>query len=262
MKKNYILTLLMTLCLTVASFGQELMLNGGLENWTTDTEPTNWLKAEGVTKSTDANTGSFSAKQTKDGSGGRINLTQNIPNTVIGESYTISFWYKIAVAGKPVKIWCNFRDDIGNGGFIGGNDSDVIRTNLAVNGNAWTKYEETVIAPDTSVKFWFELRTFDNTTVYWDDFSFFHNATASLKNNAIVGFAAYPNPVSNGILTISSAGNSLKNITIFNLLGKQVLSSSFSGVQSNVDVSSISAGIYILKVTEAGKTATEKLVIR
>jgi hypothetical protein len=249
----------MTLCLTIASFGQEMMLNGGLENWTSDTEPTNWLKAEGVTKSTDANTGSFSANQTS--ITGRINLTQNIPNTVIGESYTISFWYKIAPgAEKPVKMWSNFRDD--TGGFIGGTTADVIRTNLAVNGNAWTKYEETVIAPDTSVKFWFELRTFDNTTVYWDDFSFFHNATASLKNNAIVGFAAYPNPVSNGILTISSAGNSLKNITIFNLLGKQVLSSSFSGVQSNVDVSSISAGIYILKVTEAGKTATKKLMIR
>jgi hypothetical protein len=262
MKKNYILTLLMTLCLTVASFGQELMLNGGLENWTTDTEPTNWLKAEGVTKSTDANTGSFSAKQTKDGSGGRINLTQNIPNTVIGESYTISFWYKIAPgAEKPVKMWSNFRDD--TGGFIGGNDSDVLRTNLDVNGNAWTKYEETVIAPDTSVKFWFEVRTFDNTTVYWDDFSFFDNATLStVKNKAIVGFAAYPNPVSNGVLNISSASDSLKNITIFNLLGKQVLSSSFSGVQSNVDVSSISSGIYILKVTEAGKTATKKLVIR
>ena len=250
----------MTLCLTIASFGQEMMLNGGLENWTSDTEPTNWLKAEGVTKSTDANTGSFSANQTS--ITGRINLTQNIPNTVIGESYTISFWYKIAPgAEKPVKMWSNFRDD--TGGFIGGTTADVIRTNLAVNGNAWTKYEETVIAPDTSVKFWFELRTFDNTTVYWDDFSFFDNATLStVKNKAIVGFAAYPNPVSNGVLNISSASDSLKNITIFNLLGKQVLSSSFSGVQSNVDVSSISSGIYILKVTEAGKTATKKLVIR
>ena len=262
MNKNYILTLFMTLCLTIASFGQEMMLNGGLENWTSDTEPTNWLKAEGVTKSTDANTGSFSANQTKDGSGGRINLTQNIPNTVIGESYTISFWYKIAPgAEKPVKMWSNFRDD--TGGFIGGNTADVLRTNLPVNGNAWTKFEETVIAPDTSVKFWFEVRTFDNTIVYWDDFSFFDNATLStVKNKAIVGFAAYPNPVSNGVLNISSASDSLKNITIFNLLGKQVLSSSFSGVQSNVDVSSISSGIYILKVTEAGKTATKKLVIR
>ncbi|WP_104808332.1 T9SS type A sorting domain-containing protein [Polaribacter filamentus] len=49
---------------------------------------------------------------------------------------------------------------------------------------------------------------------------------------------------------------------MFNVLGKKVLSSSFSGVKSTIDVSAISAGIYILKVTEAGKTASKKLVIR
>jgi hypothetical protein len=173
MKRKYILTLLMTLCLTVTSFGQELMLNRGLEIWTTDTNPTNWTKAEGLTKSTDANTGSFSAKQTKDASRGRVNLTQNISKITVGESYSITFWYKIAVAGKPVKIWCNFRDN--TGGFIGGNDPDVLRANLDVNGNAWTKFETTVTAPAKAVKFWFEVRTFSNTTVYWDDFSFFHD---------------------------------------------------------------------------------------
>jgi hypothetical protein len=173
MKRKYILTLLMTLCLTVTSFGQELMLNKGLEIWTTDTNPTNWTKAEGLTKSTDANTGSFSAKQTKDASRGRVNLTQNISKITVGESYSITFWYKIAVAGKPVKIWCNFRDNTGD--FIGGNDPDVLRANLDVNGNAWTKFETTVTAPAKAVKFWFEVRTFSNTTVYWDDFSFFHD---------------------------------------------------------------------------------------
>ena len=86
--------------------------------------------------------------------------------------------------------------------------------------------------------------------------------SASLKNNAIIGFATYPNPVSDGVLNISSASTSVKNLTIFNLLGKQVLSSRFSGVNKNIDVSSINAGMYILKVTEEGKTATKKLIIR
>ena len=260
MKKNYILTLLITLCLTVASFGQELMLNGGLEDWTSNTHPTDWTTYQNITQeSTEKHGGSFSAKLTKDASGGFKKLIQNIPNTTAGESYTVSFWYKIAAdGGSVVKMWSNFRDS--SGGFIDGTTADIT---LDVNGNAWTKYEETVIAPDTSVKFWFEVRAYNNTTVYLDDFSFFDNAPLSIvKNKAIVGFATYPNPVSKGILTISSASDSLKNLTIFNLLGKQVLSSSFSGIQSNVDVSSISAGIYILKVTEAGKTATKKLVIR
>jgi hypothetical protein len=259
MKKNYILTLFMTLCLTIASFGQEMMLNGGLENWTSNTNPTDWTTVQNITQeSTEKHGSSFSAKQINSATSGYKKLIQNIPNTTVGESYTISFWYKIvADGGSVVKMWSNFRDNAG--AFLDGTTADVT---LDVNGNVWTKYEATVTAPATSVKFWFEVRTYSNTTVYLDDFSFFHNAAASLKNNAIVGFATYPNPVSNGILTISSASDSLKNITIFNLLGKQVLSSSFSGIQSNVDVSSISSGIYILKVTEAGKTATKKLVIR
>ncbi|PQB08728.1 hypothetical protein BST83_01780 [Polaribacter filamentus] len=87
-------------------------------------------------------------------------------------------------------------------------------------------------------------------------------AAASVKNNSIEGFATYPNPITNNRFTISSNSNGKKELVIFNVLGKKVLSSSFSGVKSTIDVSAISAGIYILKVTEAGKTASKKLVIR
>jgi hypothetical protein len=172
MNKNYILTLLMTLCLTVASFGQEMMLNGGLENWTTGTNPTDWTTAQNITQeSSEKHGGSFSAKQTKDASGGYKKLNQNIPNTTVGESYTVSFWYKIAPdAGSVVKMWSNFRDT--DGTFLDGTTDNIT---LPVNGNVWTKYEETVTAPLTSVKFWFEVRTYNNTTVYFDDFSFVRN---------------------------------------------------------------------------------------
>jgi len=82
------------------------------------------------------------------------------------------------------------------------------------------------------------------------------------RNNSIQGFAAYPNPITNNIFTITSNSNSKKELTIFNVLGKRVLSSSFYGVKSDVNVSTISSGIYILKVTEDGKTSTKKLVIK
>jgi len=88
------------------------------------------------------------------------------------------------------------------------------------------------------------------------------DATASVGNISIEGFATYPNPVSNNTFTITTSSNSKKEFAIFNVLGKKMLSSSFSGVKSEVDVSTISSGIYILKVTEDGKTATKKLVIR
>jgi hypothetical protein len=172
MNKNYILTLVMTLCLAVTSFGQQMMLNGGLENWTTDTNPTNWTTAQNITKElTEKHGGSFSAKQTKDDSGGYKKFIQNIPSTIVGESYTVSFWYKIAPdAGSVVIMQSNFKDN--TGALLDGTTDDIT---LPVNGNVWTKYEETVTAPATSVKFWFELRTYRNTIVYFDDLSFVRN---------------------------------------------------------------------------------------
>jgi hypothetical protein len=89
-----------------------------------------------------------------------------------------------------------------------------------------------------------------------------NEGTASTPNNAIEGFATYPNPITNKEFTITSKSSSKKEFAIFNVLGKKVLSSSFSSVKATVDVSTISAGIYILKVTEGGKTASKKLVIR
>jgi len=277
MNKTYILTLLMSLCLTVASFGQEMMLNGGLEDWSPvpasaiglaigpNLIPTGWsvnVNLSLTQESTEIHGGTYSAKQTKDDASGYNNLVQIIPNIQAGESYTISFWYKIE-AGTGFRMASNFRDNSDPKVNLLAVGDATASGNLPANVNNWTKYETTVTAPAGSVDFRFDVRTYKNTTVYLDDVSFFNNATLStVKNNAIEGFAVYPNPVSNGILTISSASDSLKNIIIFDLLGKQVLSSSLSGAQSNVDVSSLSAGTYISKVTEAGKTATKKLVIR
>jgi hypothetical protein len=172
MKKNYILTLLMTVFLTVTSFGQEIMINGGLEIWTNTKQPTDWTTYQNITQeSSEKHGGSFSAKQINSAASGYKKLIQNIPGTIIGESYTVSFWYKIAPdAGSVVKMWSNFRDS--GGAFLDGITDDIT---LPVNGNVWTKYEETVTAPLTSVKFWFELRTYNNTTIYFDDFSFVRN---------------------------------------------------------------------------------------
>jgi hypothetical protein len=68
--------------------------------------------------------------------------------------------------------------------------------------------------------------------------------------------------VTNKEFTISSSSKSVKEIVIFIAIGKKVLATSFSGTGVTIDLSAISAGIYILKVMEAGKIATKELVIR
>jgi hypothetical protein len=53
-----------------------------------------------------------------------------------------------------------------------------------------------------------------------------------------------------------------KEIVIFIVIRKKVLVTSFSGTRVTIDLSAVSAGIYIFKVMEVGKIATKELVIR
>ena len=80
------------------------------------------------------------------------------------------------------------------------------------------------------------------------------------KQNAIAGLEIYPNPVSGSILNIETAANASKAVAIFDVLGKQVLSVTTDN--ATINVGALNAGVYIIKITEDGKTATRKLVVR
>lgn len=84
-------------------------------------------------------------------------------------------------------------------------------------------------------------------------------STASVGENQIAGLRVYPNPVSNGTLYISTDSNSVKTVAIFDVLGKQVVNTKAT---ESVNVSNLKGGVYIVKITEEGKTATRKLVIK
>ncbi|AOW17483.1 hypothetical protein LPB03_08395 [Polaribacter vadi] len=86
--------------------------------------------------------------------------------------------------------------------------------------------------------------------------------TLSIVKNQIEGFAIYPNPVTNNTFTITTNSTDKKEVKMFNVLGKQVFATSFSDTKSTIDIPAISAGLYILKVTEGTRTATSKLVIK
>lgn len=76
----------------------------------------------------------------------------------------------------------------------------------------------------------------------------------------INGLTMYPNPVSGNTLYLTSTANATMSVQIFDLLGKEVLKATV--VNNAVNVSGLNAGVYMVKVTEEGKTATRKLVIQ
>lgn len=81
-----------------------------------------------------------------------------------------------------------------------------------------------------------------------------------VKQNSISGLSVYPNPVTNGNLFITSNSNEAKLVSIYDVLGKQVVKTTVTNQPLNV--SNLNSGVYIVKITEEGKTATRKLVIR
>lgn len=88
----------------------------------------------------------------------------------------------------------------------------------------------------------------------------FTYGTAAARSEEINGFTVFPNPVTHGRIWINTKSNGVKEVSIFDILGKQVIARQVSGKE--VSIAGLSKGIYILKVIENGKIATRKLVIK
>jgi len=87
------------------------------------------------------------------------------------------------------------------------------------------------------------------------------NIVLGVQRDEIEGFAAFPNPVRGNGLTVRTGSIDTKEVALFNVLGRKVFAQSFSGTEDTFDVSNLSSGIYILKVTEGSRIATQKVVI-
>jgi len=177
MKKLYFL--LLTFLISAVSFGQELLQNGGFENWADPSTPTNFeLFQSASQESSEIHSGTYAAKHT----GGTTKLAQTVSGIVPGNSYTISLWYKVDSGfgdGTDARIWAFWRTGTTT---IADNANELRGPNNAYfsnNGNVWTQYTVTLTAPATADNFYFEVRTYGTAVVYWDDFSFVKEAVTS-----------------------------------------------------------------------------------
>ena len=85
------------------------------------------------------------------------------------------------------------------------------------------------------------------------------SVTLQTQNNEIAGLKVYPNPVSNGVLHVESNLNTERTISLFDVLGKEVIKTTTSN--TIINIANLNSGIYIVKILENGKTATKKLVV-
>ncbi len=78
-------------------------------------------------------------------------------------------------------------------------------------------------------------------------------------HSAIASVSVYPNPASN-VLNIANA-ESLRNIAIVDLNGRTVKSNSYNGVSdATIDISNLSAGMYMINISTDSGTQTQKII--
>lgn len=70
----------------------------------------------------------------------------------------------------------------------------------------------------------------------------------------------YPNPVNNGFVNINSKIDGQKSVELYDLNGRNIMSTTLD--TNTLNVSGVSSGIYLLKVTISNRTSTQKLIIK
>lgn len=83
---------------------------------------------------------------------------------------------------------------------------------------------------------------------------------SKLQESNIEGLSLYPNPVTAGKVYINTKNDLDKEIQIFDVLGKKVFQTNLSSRELNI--STLSPGVYIIKIKEEEISATRKLIIR
>jgi len=276
MKKFYILAAALTLTAITANAQDNLILNGNFENRTTE-NPENFDKVVGgaapdapiyndlFTKETTISKSGNSVKQISKATGSTQYLEYGdlIP-VVAGRKYKISYWYLDNDNKARTRLWSTWLNDANSS--TGITQTEVQQAAYSEDNAQWIQKDVTVTAPAGATKLRYQVRTYHQDNIgggyiYFDDLSFTDVTSAGLDEQTIAGLQIFPNPLSGSVLNIvTSSDNSDKTVAVFDMLGKQVLNTKV--VNGTVDAAGLSTGIYVVKITEEGKTATKKLVVK
>ncbi|MEO1011467.1 MAG: T9SS type A sorting domain-containing protein [Bacteroidota bacterium] len=86
------------------------------------------------------------------------------------------------------------------------------------------------------------------------------HAQSSRTGTDIDGFDLYPNPVTHGKVYIKTTEDAPKKVHIFNVFGTPVLQTTLLG--SELNLSELDAGVYVIRVFQRDKVATRKLIVK
>ena len=185
-------------------------------------------------------------------------------STTVGSDYSFSLNYGVTVWNATGQI------AMGSDDFVkvmmttdnGVTWTEVHTFNAASNVlNTSQEYVYDFVATSSAVKF--ALFASDGTVDDTQDYDFFVDNIAfdtnlsnvEVENNT---FTAYPNPVKDN-LNIRYNEN-ITDVTVYNVLGQQLFVKVINATEGQVDLSNLTSGTYLVRVTSGDKTQTIKVI--
>ena len=108
----------------------------------------------------------------------------------------------------------------------------------------------------------FVLHTTANASLFFSPGLKVDGAALSTKQNILEDVRFYPNPVNKnngGFVTISSNSSEKMTAKIYNIIGKMITNKTV--INNQIDITNLSTGLYLVKITQDNKTITKKLLI-
>lgn len=107
---------------------------------------------------------------------------------------------------------------------------------------------------------------FENARVYakltGDNLSYRPGAPTGIKDVSLSNsYQVYPNPASNNIMVTSNKKGQMNQVSIYNILGSKVYSSTVTNDKLNIDVSGLASGTYSLIISGKNGSFSKKIAI-
>ena len=185
-------------------------------------------------------------------------------NVVASESYTLTFDYGITAFSTTAAIPMGSDDTVQVAMSVDGGLTwtETQLFNAASNiSNTSNLFTYTFTATTSLVQF--AIVANDGTVNDLEDYNFYVDnfevqtelGTGNFDNTS---FTAYPNPVKN-MLNLNYTQD-ITDVSVFNLLGQQVITKKLNATNGQVDMSGLATGTYLVKVNTANGTKTLKVI--
>ena len=94
--------------------------------------------------------------------------------------------------------------------------------------------------------------------MYVDNIYFWKAPTAGIDDLSSSAVRMYPNPT-NGVVKFSTVSKDALEVSVYDLLGKEVMP--LQTVQTELNISSLTPGIYFVKMSQGNSSVTKKLLV-